>query len=161
MKQRVYLETTIVSYLTARPSRDLVLAAHQQVTHQWWHERRNKYELHISDFVLNEAAGGEPEMAAKRLAMLEGIKQLTITDEVEELGQAIITAGVLPSKARIDALHVAAASVYDMDVLLTWNCRHLANADLLGNLRRYLTSKGYESPIVTTPDELMGDKYEG
>ena len=158
MKQRVHLETTIVSYLTARPSRDLVMAAHQQVTHQWWEERRKEYELHISELVLNEAARGEPEKAEMRLAMLKGIRQLPVTDEIIELGRTIIEDGLLPAKAGVDALHVAASSVHDMNVLLTWNCRHLANADLLGKLRRYLTSKGYETPIITTPNELMGGK---
>jgi hypothetical protein len=156
LKQRVYLETTIVSYLTARPSRDMLLAVHQDVTRIWWEERRKEYELYISDFVLTEAAGGEPEMAKRRLALLKGIRQLPVTDQLTELGKAIITEGVLPSNARIDAFHVAAASVHDMDVLLTWNCRHLANVDLLGRLGRYLSTKGFEMPIITTPEELMG-----
>jgi predicted nucleic acid-binding protein len=157
MKQRVYLETTIVSYLVARPSRDLVLAAHQEVTREWWERRRKDFELEISQFVLNEAAGGDPAAAKARLALLKGLRQLPVTGEVTELGRVMVTDGVLPPKASIDALHVAVASVHESDVLLTWNCRHLANAELLGELGRYLSSKGYEMPVITTPDELMGE----
>ncbi len=157
MKQRVYLETTIVSYLTARPSRDLIMAAHQEVTRQWWEKRRKGFDLQISQFVLNEAAGGDPVMVKERLALLKGLSQLPVTDEVIELGRALIADGMLPPRAGIDALHVAVASVHDTDVLLTWNCRHLANAELLRELGRYLRSKGYEIPVITTPDELMGE----
>ena len=157
MKQRVYLETTIVSYLTARPSRDLILAAHQEVTRQWWERRRLGFDLHVSQFVLNEAAGGDPVAAKKRLALLKGLRQLPVTDEVIELGRALIADGMLPPRAGIDALHVAVASVHEMDVLLTWNCRHLANAELLRELARYLGGKDYEIPVITTPEELMGE----
>ena len=157
MKQRVYIETTIVSYLTARPSRDLILAAHQEVTRQWWEGRRKGFDLQISQFVLNEAAGGDAVMAKKRMALLKGIRQLPVTDEVIELGRALIADGLLPPKAGIDALHIAVASVYETDVLLTWNCRHLANAELLRELGRYLQSKDYEMPVITTPEELMGE----
>jgi predicted nucleic acid-binding protein len=157
VKQRVYIETTIVSYLTARPSQDLILAAHQEVTRQWWERRRTDFDLYVSQFVLTEAAGGDPEMAKKRLALLDGIIQLPITAEVMELGGALIKNGVLPSKAAIDALHVAVAAVHEMDALLTWNCRHLANVELLGELGRYLRSRDYEAPVITTPEELMGE----
>ena len=157
VKQRVYLETTIVSYLTSRPSRDLILAAHQEVTRQWWEHRRRGFDLHVSQFVLNEAAGGEPAAAKKRLALLKGLRQLPVTDEVIELGQALVADGMLPPKAGIDALHIAVATVHEMDVLLTWNCRHLANAELLIGLRRYMGGKDYEIPVVTTPEELMGE----
>jgi hypothetical protein len=157
VKQRVYLETSIVSYLTARPSRDLIVAAHQEVTRQWWEGRRQEFDLHISQLVLNEAAGGDPAAARTRLALLNGISQLPVTGEVIELGGAIMADGLLPPKAGIDALHIAVASVHDMDVLLTWNCRHLANAELLRELARYLGNKDYEIPVITTPEELMGE----
>ena len=157
MKQRVYLETTIVSYLTARPSRDLILAAHQEVTRQWWERRRLEFDLYVSQFVLNEAAGGDPLAAEKRLALLKNLRQLPVTDEVIELGRALIADGMLPPKAGLDALHVAVASVHEIDVLLTWNCRHLANAELLRELARYLGGKDYEIPVITTPEELMGE----
>jgi hypothetical protein len=156
VKQRVYVETTIVSYLTARPSRDLIIAAHQAVTRQWWERRRSDFELFISQFVLTEAAGGNSEMAGKRLELLQGIEQLPVTDEVIQLGRAMVEDRVLPHKAEMDALHLSVACVHEMDALLTWNCRHLANVDLLREMGRYLGERGYEVPIVTTPDALIG-----
>lgn len=157
MKERVYLETTVVSYLAARPSRDLILAAHQQLTRQWWEERRNRFDLYISQLVLNEAGGGDAEAAAARLGLLDGLPLLPLTDEVRDLAKGLLKARVLPQKAEIDSAHVAVAAVHEMDVLLTWNCRHLANGLILGNVGRYLRAQGYEAPTICTPDELMGD----
>jgi predicted nucleic acid-binding protein len=156
VRRQVYLETSIVSYLAARPSRSLIMAAHQEVTRQWW-ERRQRFELYISQLVLNEAAGGDSAAARRRLALVRGMRQLPVTPEVIDLGHALVMDGMLPPKAAIDALHIAVATVHDMDILLTWNCRHLANAELLGELARYLRGKGYEMPVTTTPEELMGD----
>jgi predicted nucleic acid-binding protein len=156
VRRQVYLETSIVSYLAARPSRSLIMAAHQEVTRQWW-ERRQRFELYISQLVLNEVAGGDSAAARRRLALVRGMRQLPVTPEVIDLGHALVMDGMLPPKAAIDALHIAVATVHDMDILLTWNCRHLANAELLGELARYLRGKGYEMPVTTTPEELMGD----
>ena len=113
MKQRVYLETSIVSYLVSRPSRDLIVAAHQEVTRQWWEGRRQEFDLHISQLVLNEAAGGDPAAARTRLALLNGISQLPVTGEVIELGGAIMADGLLPPKAGIDALHIGQGKRYE------------------------------------------------
>lgn len=157
MKQRVYLETTIVSFLAARPSRDLVLAAHQEVTRQWWDGRRSRYELYVSRFVLDEAGAGDRVAAAARLELLAGIPELPLTDEVYEVARGLIRGGLLPDKAQADAVHVAAATIHEMDVLLTWNCRHLANASILGELGRHLRGLGYEAPVICTPDELLGE----
>ena len=157
VKQRVYLETTIVSYLTARPSRDLVLAAHQEVTRQWWEEQRGQFRLFVSQFVLDEAGDGDPMAAAERLKLLDGFPLLPLTDEVRDVATGLLDAGILPPKAQADAVHIAAATVHEMDVLLTWNCRHLANGVLLGSIGRHLRSEGYEVPIICTPDELIGD----
>ena len=157
MKQRVYLETTIVSYLTSKPSRDLILAARQELTRQWWEERRHDFELYISQFVVDEAGGGDPIAAEQRLQILEGLSQLNITEEVMLLGENLIRKGILPEKAATDGLHIAVATVNEMDVLLTWNCRHLANAEILGVVNRFIRSEGFETPIICTPDELMGE----
>jgi len=157
VKQRVYLETTIVSYLTARPSRDLIVAARQQMTRQWWDGQREKLELYVSQLVLNEAAGGDSEAAAARLRMLDKLPLLPLTEEVGDLAKGLRKAGLLPQKAEIDCAHVAAATVHEMDVLLTWNCRHLANGLILGKVGRYLRARGYEAPTICTPDELMGE----
>lgn len=157
MNQRVYLETTIVSYLTARPSRDLILAAHQEVTRQWWEGQREQFRLYVSQFVLDEAGDGDPAAAAVRLELLKGFTLLPLTDEVRDVATGLLDAGVLPRKAEADAVHIAVATVHEMDVLLTWNCRHLANAAILGNVGRHLRDREYEVPIICTPDELMGE----
>jgi len=157
VKQRVYIETTIVSYLTARPSRDLILAAHQEVTRQWWDDHRQQFELYASQFVLDEAGDGDPTAAAERLKLLNGLTVLPLTDEVRDVANGLLDAGVLPRKAEADAVHIAVATVYEMDMLLTWNCRHLANAVILGSVGRHLREREYEVPIICTPDELMGE----
>jgi hypothetical protein len=157
VNQRVYLETTIVSYLTARPSRDLILAAHQEVTRQWWEGQREQFRLYVSQFVLDEAGDGDPAAAAVRLELLKGFTLLPLTDEVRDVATGLLDAGVLPHKAEADAVHIAVATVHEMDVLLTWNCRHLANAVILGNVGRHLRDREYEVPIICTPDELMGE----
>jgi hypothetical protein len=157
VKQRVYVETTIVSYLTARPSRDLILAAHQEVTRQWWNEHRQQFGLYVSQFVLDEAGDGDPTAAAERLKLLNGLTVLPLTDEVRDVANGLLDAGVLPQKAEADAVHIAVATVCEMDVLLTWNCRHLANAVILGSVGRHLREREYEVPIICTPDELMGE----
>jgi hypothetical protein len=157
MKQRVYLETTIVSYLTARPGRDLIVAAHQEVTRQWWEGPREQFGLYVSQFVLDEAGDGDPAAAAERLRLLNGLPLLPLTDAVHDVARGLLDAGVLPRKAQADGVHIAVATVHEMDVLLTWNCRHLANAAILGGVGRHLRDRGYEVPIICTPDELMGE----
>ncbi len=157
MKQRVYLETTIVSYLAAWPSRDLILAAHQTLTREWWNGHRDQFELYVSQFVLDEAGDGDPDAAAERLKRLEELPLLPLTDEVFSVAGGLLEAGLLPKKAQADSVHMAVATVHEMDILLTWNCRHLANASMLGDIGRHLRGKGYEMPIVCTPEELMGE----
>jgi len=157
MKKRVYLETTIVSYLTARPSRDLIQVARQELTREWWEERRDDFDLYISQFVVDEAGSGDAVAAEKRLRILDNLQQLAVTDEAIALGEMLIREGALPEKAATDGLHRALATVHEMDVLLTWNCRHLANAEILGVVNRLIRSRGFESPIICTPDELMGE----
>jgi hypothetical protein len=155
--KRVYLETTIPSYLTSRPSRDIIEAARQEITREWWEEHRQLFDLYVSQYVLDEAAGGDPDAARRRQRLLRGIPLLQTGEEVIELGEALLVKSAVPEKAAIDALHVAVATVHQMDVLLTWNCRHLANAERLGLIFRVIRDKGYEPPLICTPEELMGD----
>jgi hypothetical protein len=156
MKKRVYIETTIVSYLTAKPSRDLIMAANQEITREWWAGRRSLYELYISQFVLDEAGDGDPEAAEKRLASLASIPLLDATHDTMVLAEELIQRRLLPTRAATDAVHLAIATSNRMDVLLTWNCRHLANADIYVPVGRFLRSRGYEPPLVCMPAELMG-----
>jgi predicted nucleic acid-binding protein len=153
MKPRAYIETSIVSYLTARPSRDLLRAAQQQVTRDWW-TARETFDLFASQFVLDEAAAGDGRAAADRLAALEDVALLEITDDAVGLADTLVSGGGLPSKARIDALHVAMAAVHGMDFLLTWNCKHIANAALRSKIESLCRAAGFEPPIICTPLEL-------
>jgi hypothetical protein len=156
VKQRVYIETTIVSYLTARPSRDLILAAHQEVTRQWWDERRADFEIYVSQQVVDEAARGDPEAAKRRLALLADVASLRVTDQALQLARELVRVHAMPQEAAEDALHIALAAVSGMGLLLTWNCRHIANAEMAPAIRETIERAGYEPPIICTPDELMG-----
>jgi hypothetical protein len=158
--ETVYIETTIVSYLVARPSRDLIVAAHQQLTREWWGRRRPLLTCFISDVVLDEARQGEAEQAALRLKALEGLPRLAATLEAEQLAVAFLKT-VLPSKAARDAAHLAIATMGKVKYLLTWNCNHLANAQLLDQLEPIAGAAGFKLPRVCTPEELMGvSNYE-
>lgn len=153
MKPKAYIETSIVSYLTGWQSRDLVLAAHQQVTRDWW-ANRGDFDLFASQFVLDEAAAGDEGAAASRLTALADVAVLEVTEDAIVLAGRLITGGGLPSQARVDALHVAMAAVHGMDYLLTWNCRHIANATLRGKIEELCREAGFEPPTICTPLEL-------
>lgn len=157
MKRRVYLETTVASYLTARPSRDLVVAAHQELTIEWWTIHRPRFDVYISDFVPRESARGDESAAAKRLAELEGIDVLDLDDGGRELARLFVDRGLIPEKAVEDAFHVAIATAQGMDFLLTWNCRHIANAEVAERLEAACLELGYRMPTLCTPEQLMGD----
>ena len=155
MAERVYIETTVVSYLTARPSRDVVIAGHQQVTHEWWDTRRQAYELCVAQLVLGEAAAGDPQAAQERLAILQPLTVLETTTAALELARALLQAGALPAKAADDALHVAVAAAHAVPYLLTWNCRHLANAAMRPLIESVCAANGFKAPIICTPEELL------
>jgi len=152
---RLYVETTIPSYLTARPSRDIGLAGQQDVTRRWWNDCRDDYELYVSQFVESEASQGDPEMVAARLAKLDGILRLPVTAEALALADELIAAGLVPAKARVDAAHIGVATVHRLEYLLTWNCRHIRNPDKLWQIERLCTRLGYECPRICTPDDLL------
>ena len=158
MKPRVYLETTIPSYLTAWPSRDLVRAAHQQITRDWWDRRREEFELYISQVVLRECQAGDATAAAERLKILQDLPLLEQTEEATRLAQALVDRVPLPERAAVDALHVAIATVHGVDYLLTWNCTHIANATLRDPIESVCRENGYEPPAICTPDELLAEE---
>lgn len=155
MKKSVYIETSIPSYLTARPSRDVRAAAWQQITGQWWDEARDRYDLFTSALVVAEASDGHPEAAARRLESLQGIAELLIDEEVQALAEKLIAEGGIPEVAKADALHVAVAAVQGMDYLLTWNCRHIDNAAKKPIIRAICAAAGYSCPEICTPMELL------
>ena len=156
VKLTVYIETSIVSYLTARPSRDLLAAAHQQLTIAWWDEQRTRYELFTSQVVLAEARAGDPEAAQRRLAVLERLPLLDVTDAAIALATVLVTRQALPAQAAQDALHLAITCVHGVQYLLTWNCTHLANARLRSRIEQVCREAGYVPPIICTPEELEG-----
>lgn len=154
--ESVYLETTFVSYLAARPSRDLLVAAHQQLTHEWWTNRCSEFECCISQVVIDEVSAGDSSEAQKRLEIVAGLPALEVTNEAELLTEAIMAAGMLPPHAVRDAAHVAVAAVHAIDYLLTWNCKHLANAQIARRIALVCETSGERMPIICTPEELMG-----
>lgn len=154
--ESVYLETTFVSYLVALPSRDLLVAAHQQATSDWWQNRRAAFDIRVSQVVIDEASAGDPMEVQKRLAVLDGIPLLDIDERAESLTQAILGSSILPPKAARDAAHIGVAAVHGIDYLLTWNCRHLANAQIARRIARVCDRHGFRMPVICTPEELMG-----
>lgn len=155
-KKTVYIETSIVSYLTARPSSELLAAAWQKVTIDWWDTQRNRFDLLASDLVIEEAGRGDDTAVARRLEALAGIPLLAITDEVLALSEALIQGGALPREAIGDSLHIALTAVHGVDYLLTWNYRHIDNAEKKPSIRKVCLANGYGYPEICTPQELMG-----
>ncbi len=156
----VYVETSVASYLTARPSRDLRAAAWQQTTIQWWEQEQPKYELFTSELVLAEARSGDADAAGRRLAVLDGLPLLSVSDVVKDLADRLMADGGIPPHAEADALHIAVATVHGMDYLLTWNCRHIDNATTKPVIRSICTVAGYTCPEICTPLELLSGEVE-
>lgn len=154
----VYIETSIPSYLTARPNRDVRAAAWQELTVQWWDTARRRYDLYTSEIVVAEAREGDPTAAERRIDVLRGIPELAVDAEVEALAAKLIADGGFPSAAEFDALHVALAAVHAMDFLLTWNCRHINNADTKPTIRSICALAGYVCPEICTPQELLPEE---
>lgn len=155
MKPSVYIETTIVSYLTAHPSRDLIRSAQQQITREWWEQRRASFDFYTSQFAVIEASAGDTEAAGQRLAVLSPLPVLDITTRVTQLARGLVAAAALPSAAGRDAEHVAVCAIHGIDYLLTWNCRHLANAFLRDRIEQVCMLAGFTAPIICTPEELL------
>jgi len=157
MKWKVYIETSVISYLCSAPSRDLIVAGHQQITNDWWANRREQFELFVSQTVSEESAAGDGAAAQRRLAIIETLPVLEITENALSLAKDFIRIGALPEKAQVDALHIAIAVTHNVDYLLTWNCTHLANAALRTQIERVCRLRGYQPVIICTPEELMED----
>jgi len=157
MSETVYIETSILGYLTARSTKDLILAANIEITKDWWESRRNAFILYTSEAVLDEVAQGDAEIAAQRLEILRDSPLLALNQAVQDLAAQFLARSSLPPKAKVDAIHIAAATIHGMDYLLTWNCKHIANAQIQGKLAEISLDFGYVLPILCTPNELMGD----
>ena len=156
MDNKVYIETSIPSYLTARQSNDLRAMANQNTTIEWWESCKSNFEVYISEFVLAESSQGHPDAAYRRLKAIEDIPLLKITAEVKILGKAFVNEGPIPKGSEIDAFHIAVAAVNGMDYLLTWNCKHIANAMMRPKVEIVCKRYGFLPPVICTPQELMG-----
>lgn len=157
-KPAVYLETSLISYVVSRPSRDLVVAGHQATTRDWFALQAEGYDLFVSQLVVDEASGGDKEAARARKTFLREIPQLSVTDAAGELAARLVDRGAVPRQAAEDALHIAVAAVHGVDYLLTRNCKHIANATMRQAIERVCRESGYEPPVICTPEELMDDK---
>jgi hypothetical protein len=157
MKPKVYIETSIPSYLTAMPSNDLRAMANQATTIEWWKNRSPDFDIYISEFVVAESSQGHPEAAKRRLNAIKKIPELNVTEKVQQLGKALIYDGPIPEGAENDAYHIAVAAVNGVDYLLTWNCKHIANVAMRPQVETVCRKHGFEPPIICTPQELMED----
>ena len=154
MAQKVYLETSVVSYLAARPSRDLLVAGHQQATISWWDLERHRYDVVVSELVIEEARVGNPEAAAKRLDYLKGLDLIEITGDVANLSHELVRGNATPEKANTDALHISICAVHEIDYLLTWNCKHINNPHTRRLIDKICLGAGFTPTIICTPEEL-------
>ena len=155
MKPRVYIETTVISYLTARPARDVVIAGHQQSTRDWWATASERFELVISELVREEAGAGDPDAVRARLTLLASLALLDATAEAQELAERLVSASAVPEAAMRDAAHIAIAAANGIEYLVTWNFRHIANAVTRPQIEFVCRQAGFESPVICTPEELM------
>jgi predicted nucleic acid-binding protein len=154
-KPSLYLETSVVSYLTARPAPDLNTAAHQQITVEWWDTKRKNFDIYISKVVMKEASAGNDEAAERRVKLLKPLRMLPITGKVVELARALCERHSLPTKATDDAFHIALAAVHGIHFLLTWNCTHINNVATIEQIRQVCAEHNCICPVICTPDELI------
>lgn len=158
MKETVYIETSVVSYFTSKPARDLVIAGRQEITREKWPKILEFFEVYISALVLQEAEQGDLEAAQKRLNVIKNLHVLAITDEVKKLASILISEGPIPDKDPEDALHIAIATVNGIDYLLTWNFAHINNAQMKSKIISIVEKQGYQCPIICSPEELLGEE---
>lgn len=157
MSETVYIETSIIGYLNARSSNNLILMAKVATTQEWWDTHRPQFNLYISQVVLDEVGRGDTEIAKRRLELLKNFPLLEVNQSVQNLAEQFLSKSNLPPKAADDTLHIALATFYGLDYLLTWNCKHIANAQIQKKLTEIAIDAGYELPTICTPYELMGE----
>ena len=151
----VYLETSVIGYLASRPGADIIFASNQLMTLEWWNDHRSKFELFISQAVVDECSAGDAAAAAERLVFLDGIPVLTINVATQNLARELMQHVGLPAKAAVDAVHIATAALNKIDYLLTWNCKHIANPAFRRKIEDVLHHAGHGSPVICTPQEIL------
>ena len=153
----IYLETSVVSYYTGRPSRDIITSGRQQITREWWDSEMKSSQIFISEFVTNEARRGDPEVAQRRKDALKGFEALDVVPDIHALSNEYMRATSLGEKSRVDTLHMATASYYEMDFMLSWNCKHIVNGHIIAIIDLVNQSFGLSSPIICTPESMLED----
>jgi hypothetical protein len=157
VRPSVYVETTIISYLAARRSRNLIVRAHQEVTRRWWRQR-SEFDVFASPLVVEEAGRGDAVARLRRQRLVRDIPLLEITEETRSVARQLLARGPLPASAEGDALHIGVAAVHGMGYLVTWNCRHIANAWMRSRIEEVIRDLSYEPPVLCTPEELLEDE---
>ncbi len=155
MKPKVYIETTILSYLAAPSSRQPVTAGRQVITRRWWETERQKYTLVISEAVEAECERGDPSLVRRRQELLREVSLFPVDQRILEVAKRLVVPGAIPENAGPDAVHIAAASVAECEFLLTWNFRHIANVRIRREVERILAKHGYTKTTICTPEELV------
>ena len=157
MNKSVYIESSVISYLTARPSRDLVIAGHQTVTAEWWEDCRFQYDVYVSPLVVEEISAGDTSAAAERLRAIADIPSVAVAAEAESLASALLAANAIPANSARDALHIAIAATQRIDYLITWNFKHINNASTRTMVNSAVSDFGLACPVLCSPEELMGE----
>ena len=156
MKASVYIESSVISYLAARPSRDVVIAGRQAISHDWWNNQRHRFDLRLSALVEEEIGRGDQEAAKRRQSFVAEIPSLAISDQAAKLAERLLSEGVIPAGSENDALHIGVAAAHGADFLLTWNFRHINNAEVKSAIARVVESHGFVCPQICSPEELGG-----
>ncbi len=157
MPSPVYVETSVISYLTARQSQDLIVSARQAITRDWWEHTRGRFDVYVSVLVIEETLAGDPDAAAQRAQAISGLSVLEVTEAAQVLAGKLLEQGLVPRTSVEDAQHIALATVHGMDFLLTWNFRHINNAEIKARIRTAVEAAGYECPVICSPEELGGE----
>jgi len=160
MKPTIYIESSVISYLTARLSNNLIIAAHQQMTQEWWENSLQYFDAYISPVVVDEISRGDEEAAKLRLDRIKNFPVLKITPDIEKLAENYFSSLQIPEKAKADTYHLAISCLYEMDFLVTWNCSHLANGFIIKQLEKINSNLGVKNPLICTPEELMEVFYD-
>lgn len=157
MENKVYIETSIVSYYTACPSREPIVAAYQEITHEIWPVLQKRYDLYISALAIQEVYRGDQKAAEKRLGVLSAISVLEISQDAQNIADRLIDDNAIPSEYGEGALHVAIASINGMDLLFTGNFSHINTISIKTKIVESIENQGYRPPAICSPDELPGD----
>ena len=160
MKPKVYIESSVISYLASKPNRDVVIAARQAISHDWWENHRQRFELQISALVEEEISRGDELASKRRLKWVENVPNLTITDEAGEIADLLLKENAVPRGSEEDALHIGIAVAQGADYLLTWNFKHINNAEMKMKIIKLVESHGYLCPQLCSPEELGGNSND-